>query len=134
MTLVQTRSRSPHTSSVHRTAADAVDAAGPQVWDGMTVEVALSVMAAARTGHLLVRDEDGRCTGLVTRARLIAVRDSTGYTDRVRLRDVADGGGPVTSPPTTAAGAGHAVPRRLPGARPVADEHGNVPGALGRSR
>lgn len=65
-----------------------MDATGPQVWNDMTVEVALSVMAAARTRHLVVCDEDGRRTGLVTQARLSTVRDSPGYTDRVRLRDV----------------------------------------------
>ncbi|MFJ9036999.1 CBS domain-containing protein [Streptomyces sp. NPDC102406] len=54
----------------------------------MTVEVALSVMAGARVGHLLVCDDDGRRTGLVTRARLAVVRDSSGYTDETRLRDV----------------------------------------------
>ncbi|KOX23803.1 hypothetical protein ADL06_21940 [Streptomyces sp. NRRL F-6491] len=54
----------------------------------MTVEVALSVMAAARTGQLLVRDGDDRPTGLVTRAQLTAARAASSYTDRVRLRDV----------------------------------------------
>ncbi|MEV8535764.1 hypothetical protein [Streptomyces sp. NPDC051211] len=54
----------------------------------MTVEVALSVMAGARTEHLLVCDDDGRRTGLVTRAQLGAVRDGAAYTDRVRLRDI----------------------------------------------
>ncbi|MGY0068021.1 CBS domain-containing protein [Streptomyces sp. QTS137] len=74
MTLVQTQSRPTRTNAVHRTVSDAADAAGPQVRDDTTVEVALSVMAAARTGRLLVRDEDGRRTGPVTRARLTAVR------------------------------------------------------------
>ncbi|MCX2925594.1 CBS domain-containing protein [Streptomyces sp. NEAU-W12] len=133
MTPAQAQSRSTHTDAVHRTAAGAVDAAGPQVWDDMTVEVALSVMAAARTGHLVVCDEDGRCTGLVTRARLTAVRDGAGYTDRVRLRDIADGGGLFTSPSATAAEAERAV-RRRPGARPGADEHGNAPVVLALSR
>jgi hypothetical protein len=59
----------------------------------MTVEVALSVMAAARTGRLVVCDEDGQRVGLVTRAQLNAVRDGLGYTDRIRLRDVTDGNG-----------------------------------------
>lgn len=90
MTLVQMHSRPTGTDAVHRTAADAVDSPGPQVWDDMTVEVALSVMAAARTGHLVVCDEDGQYTDLVTQARLTAVRDSSGYTDRLRLRDVSD--------------------------------------------
>ncbi|MEV0126298.1 CBS domain-containing protein [Streptomyces sp. NPDC050703] len=74
--------------------AEAMDEAGPRVWKDMTVEVALSVMAGARVGYLLVCDEDGHRTGLVTRAGLTAVRDGAGYTDRVRLRDVIDGRGP----------------------------------------
>ncbi|MFK4064730.1 CBS domain-containing protein [Streptomyces sp. NPDC029674] len=77
MTLVQTYSRPVDIE------------AGPRVWDDMTVEVALSVMVGARVGHLLVCDEDGRRTGLVTRARLTAVRDGSGYTDLMRLRDIA---------------------------------------------
>ncbi|MFK0170562.1 hypothetical protein ACIQU5_17300 [Streptomyces sp. NPDC090306] len=60
----------------------------------MSVEVALSVMAAARTGLLIVCDQDDQRTGSVTRAELAAVRDSSAYTDRVRLRDVlGDHGG-----------------------------------------
>ncbi|MGW1464869.1 hypothetical protein ACWCPT_11050 [Streptomyces sp. NPDC002308] len=54
----------------------------------MTVEVALSVMASARVDHLLVCDNDGLRTGLVTLAALGAVRDGTSYTDRIRLRDL----------------------------------------------
>ncbi|MDG9702681.1 CBS domain-containing protein [Streptomyces sp. DH37] len=134
MTLVQTHPRSTSTDSAHRTAAEAVDADGPRVWDDMTVEVALSVMAAARTGHLVVCDEDGRRTGLVTRARLTAVRDGSGYTDRVRLRDIADGGGPFASSPTAVAEAGHAVRHRRLGSLPVVDEHGSAPGVLAPSR
>ncbi len=91
---VQTHRRSTSGNAVHGAVAGAMDASGPRVWDDMTVEVALSVMAAARTGHLVVCDEDGRRTDLVTRARLTAVRDSSGYTDRIRLRDIAGGGGP----------------------------------------
>ncbi|MER5948886.1 hypothetical protein ABT127_22820 [Streptomyces sp. NPDC001904] len=67
----------------------------------MTVEVALSVMAGARVGHLLVCDEDGMRTGLITLARLTAVRDSTGYTDRIRLRDISGGSGHFPSPRRT---------------------------------
>ncbi|MEU3742075.1 MULTISPECIES: CBS domain-containing protein [unclassified Streptomyces] len=61
---------------------------GPQVRDDMTVELALSVMAGAGAGHLFLCDEDDQCTGLITRARLIEVRESHAYTDQIRLRDV----------------------------------------------
>jgi CBS domain-containing protein len=100
LTLLQTHPRS-RTTAVPGTTAETVAtaASGPQVWDDMTVEVALCVMAAARTGHLVVCDADGRRTGLVTRARLAAVRDGSGYTDRVRLRDVAQAFAPPVSAP-----------------------------------
>ncbi|AYG78456.1 hypothetical protein DWB77_00563 [Streptomyces hundungensis] len=75
-------------TSVARAAGDVMDTAGPRVFDDMTVEVALSVMASAHTGHLLVCDNDGVCSGLLTRAQLTTVRDSSGYTDRVQLRDI----------------------------------------------
>ncbi|GAB2813310.1 CBS domain-containing protein [Streptomyces chlorus] len=134
MTLVQMHSRSTSTHTGHRTASDAMDAAGPQVWDDMTVEVALSVMTAARTGHLVVCDEDGQYTDLVTQARLTAVRKSSGYTDRVRLRDISDDGGAFASPLTTVAEAEHAMRHRRLGALPVVDEHGNALGVLALSR
>ncbi|MFE2050421.1 CBS domain-containing protein [Streptomyces sp. NPDC059459] len=101
MTLVQPQFRTARPHPAPGYAADPAD--GPQVWEDMTVEVALSVMAAARTGHLVVRDEDGRCTGLVHGVRLTAMRDSSGYTDRIRLRDVADLIGPPAPPAATAA-------------------------------
>ena len=60
----------------------------PHVWADMTVEVALAVMQGARAGQLVVRDDDGRRTGLVTHAQLTGFRATTAYTDRVRLRDL----------------------------------------------
>lgn len=134
MTLVHVQSRPASTHPVHGTVADAMDAAGPQVWEDMTVEVALSVMAAARTGHLVVCDEDGLCTGLVTRARLTAVRDGSGYTDRIRLRDIADVNGPFVSPLTTRAEAERAMRSRRLGTLPVVDEHGSAVGVLAPTR
>ncbi|WP_371128075.1 CBS domain-containing protein [Streptomyces sp. 2131.1] len=79
--------------ALRTTMADTAKEAGPRVWDDMTVEVALSVMAGARVGHLVVCDEDDMRTGLVTLARLTTVRDSSGYTDRIRLRDVSGAAG-----------------------------------------
>ncbi|MGW1376094.1 CBS domain-containing protein [Streptomyces sp. NPDC002446] len=45
---------------------------GPQVGDDMIVDLALSVLIGARADDLLVRDEDGRCTGLITRSQMTA--------------------------------------------------------------
>lgn len=130
MTLVQMQPRPASAAGVHRTAADAMDIGGPQVCDDMTVEVALSVMAGARTGHLLVCDDSGQCAGLVTQAQLTAALDSSGYTDRVRLRDILGDCGPFVSPVTTMAEAEHAMRHRQVDALPVVDEHGSALGVL----
>ncbi|MEU8893073.1 CBS domain-containing protein [Streptomyces sp. NPDC048442] len=130
MTLVQMQPRSPHTTTAPRTVAEAMDATGPQVCDDMTVEVALAVMAGARTGRLLVCDDDGVCTGLVTRAQLAATRSSPTYTDRVRLRDILGDREPCTSPVTPIAEAAHAMHSRRLDALPVVDAHGSALGVL----
>ncbi|MFI9804216.1 CBS domain-containing protein [Streptomyces sp. NPDC052301] len=130
MTLDQTQFRPASAHPAHGAVADTMDTAGPQVWEDMTVEVALSVMTAARTGHLAVCDEDGLRTGLITRAGLTAVRDGSGYTDRIRLRDIADVIGPFAPPLTTGAEAERAMHCRRLGAAPVADEHGNTLSAV----
>ncbi|MFF5718285.1 hypothetical protein [Streptomyces buecherae] len=131
MTLVRSRSRSTDVTPAHGTAADAVDTGAPRVCDDMTVEVALSVMAGARTGHLVVGDDDGPRTQLVTLGQLTAVRDSPAYTDRLQLRDILDGDGPAGSPavPTTVE-AGHAAPGGRLAAPPVVEDQDTARGAL----
>jgi CBS domain-containing protein len=92
--------------------------------------VALAVMAAARTGRLVVCDLDGQCTGLVTRTELTAVRDNSAYTDRVRLRDILGDHRSFTSPVMTMAEAEHAMRSRRSGALAVVDGQGGGPGGL----
>ncbi|MFJ3093426.1 CBS domain-containing protein [Streptomyces hydrogenans] len=134
MTLVRMQPGSSSTSSVPQTVDEVMEVAGPQVCDDMTVEVALAVMAGARTGHLLVCDEDGLCTGLVTRAQLIAVRDSAAYNDRIRLRAVPGERGLFTSPLTPTAEAERAMRHRRLDALPVIDEQGCALGVLALAR
>ncbi|WP_030993608.1 CBS domain-containing protein [Streptomyces sp. NRRL S-1813] len=134
MTLVQMQPRPASADPVRRTLVEVMDAAGLQVCDDMSVEVALSVMAAARTGRLVVCDQDGQCTGLVTQTELTAVRDSSAYTDRVRLRDILGEHGSFTSPVATMAEAERAMCRLRLGARPVVDEQGSGLGILAPSR
>ncbi|WP_328943871.1 hypothetical protein OG259_22335 [Streptomyces sp. NBC_00250] len=130
MTPVQTQPRSANATPMHRTVADAMDMAAPQVCDDMTVEVALSVMISARAGHLLICDDDGLCTRLVTRALLAAVRDSDAYTDRIRLRDVPGDRGPFTAPRTPMNQAEYPMSHRRLDALPVVAEQGSAPGVL----
>jgi CBS-domain-containing membrane protein len=134
LTLIQMHPRSVTANPVHATVVDTTAEAGPQVWNDMSVEVALSVMASARAGYLLVCDEDGQCTGLVTRTQLTAVRDSSTYTDRVRLRDLAGPGEPFTAPLITMAEAGRAKRHHSLAALPVLDEHGSGLGVLALAR
>ncbi|MEU7282059.1 CBS domain-containing protein [Streptomyces sp. NPDC045431] len=129
-----TNSTPAASTSANGSGSEAVDEAGPQVWGGMTVEVALSVMASARVGHLLLCDEDGRGTGLVTRAQLTAARDDSSYTDRVRLHDILGGHGTGASPVTMVAGTEHAIRHGRSGALPVADGQGRTTGVLSLSR
>ncbi|WP_405448585.1 CBS domain-containing protein [Streptomyces achromogenes] len=115
MTPARTQHRMPDPAPV--TADGDVEGHEPRVWDDMTVEVALAVMAGARVEYLTVCDEDDRSTGLVTLVRLAGLRDSAAYTDRIRLRDVLDG------------------PLSPAGARPGdAGAYGRTPGVLALSR
>lgn len=134
MTLVQMQPLPSGVTAVRRTVADVMETAGPQVCDDMTVEVALAVMTSARTGHLLVCDDSGLCTGLVDQARLTEARDSSAYSDRVQLRDILGDRGPFTSPVTTMAEAGHVMRYSHVDALPVVDEHGSALGVLALAR
>ncbi|MGW6392531.1 CBS domain-containing protein [Streptomyces sp. NPDC055103] len=131
MTLVQTQPRSANATPADRRVADATESAAPRVGDDMTVEVALSVVISARAGHLLICDDDGLCTRTVTRVQLAAVRDSSAYTDRIRLRDILGDRGPFVSARTPIAPiAGHPTRNRRTGALPVAAGQGGAPGVL----
>ncbi|MFJ8198899.1 CBS domain-containing protein [Streptomyces sp. NPDC096152] len=98
------------------TVVEDIEGHGPRVCDDMTVEVALAVMASARVEHLTVCDGDDQSTALITLVRLAVLRDSSTYTDRIRLRDVLDGSLPS---PVRPDGVG---------------EHGGAPGVLALSR
>jgi len=134
VTLVQMQPRPASADPGHKTVAEVMDAAGPQVCDDMSVEVALSVMAAACTGRLVVCDQDGRCTGLVTRTERTAVRDSSDCTDHVRLREILGDHWSFTTSVATTAEAEHAMCSLRLGAPQVVDGQGGAPGVLALSR
>ena len=109
MTPARTQYRTPGPTPV--TVADDSEGRGPRVSDDMTVEVALAVMAGAGVQHLTVCDGDDQSTDLITFVRLAVLRDSSTYTDRIRLRDVLDGSLP--SPGARSGGVGECG--RVPG-------------------
>ncbi|MGW7386900.1 CBS domain-containing protein [Streptomyces sp. NPDC054794] len=112
------------------TARDAMHAPGPQVDDHMAVDVALSVLIGARVPHLLLQDEDGRCSGLVTRAQLAAHRGGSWSSHRTRLRDIPLDRGPFTSSMAALGEAEAAMRVRTLDVSPVIDEHGYALGVL----
>lgn len=116
------------------TAGDAMTSPGPQVGDDMTVDLALSVLIGARVGHLLVRAEDDRCAGLVTRAQLTAYRSGSWYAEDTRLRDIVHDRGPFTSSVTSLHDAERAMRDRELEASPVVDEDGYILGVLTLTR
>ncbi|MFC8920466.1 hypothetical protein ACGF5F_16375 [Streptomyces sp. NPDC047821] len=128
MTPIQTRLREAHGTGL--TARDAMGAPGPQVEDHMMVDVALSVLISARVDHLLLQDEAGRCSGLVTRAQLVAYRGGSWYSDRTRLRDIPLDRGPFTCSAAHLNDAEEAMRVRTLDVSPVVDEHGYTLGIL----
>ncbi len=112
------------------TAAEAMTSPGPQVGDDMTLDVALSVLIGAGVGHLIVRSEDGRCAGLVTRAQLTAYRSGTWYAEDTQLRDIVHDRGPFTLSEASLSEAECAMRHRGLDASPVVDEDGYILGVL----
>ncbi|MFE3646267.1 CBS domain-containing protein [Streptomyces sp. NPDC059101] len=120
----------PQADCSGKAAGDVMSATGPQVDDDMIVDVALSVLIGARAGYLLVRDEDGRCMGLITRSQLTAHRQGSWYTEETRLRDLIYDRGPFTSPVTPAHDAERAMRQRALRASPVIGEDGHALGVV----
>ncbi|MFR9790101.1 CBS domain-containing protein [Streptomyces sp. MB22_4] len=76
----------------------------------MTVEVALAVMAGARVEYLTVCDGDDQSTGSISLVRLAVLRETSTYTDRVRLRDVLTGSLPSPGAPARGTGGYDRIP------------------------
>ncbi len=120
----------PQADCSGKAVGDVMSSPGPQVGDDMIVDVALSVLIGARADHLLVRDEDGRCTGLITRSQMTAHRQSSWYTEETRLRDLIYDRGPFTSPVMSAHDAELAMRQRALRASPVIGEDGHALGVV----
>lgn len=113
------------------TVAEAMGVPGLQADEQMMADVALSVAASARVQHLVLHDEDGRCSGLVTRAELAAHRGGTWYTDHTRLRDLSCNRGPFPSTAEHLSDVEAGMRHRALRLSPVVDEDGYVLGVLG---
>ncbi|MFH9352253.1 CBS domain-containing protein [Kitasatospora sp. NPDC017646] len=101
-----------------------------QISDDVTVDTAMHILQSSGADHLLVRDEDGRCAGLLTRPHLAPFHARSWYTDHTPVRDVALDRAPFATadmPATTAAAAMRSRDLR---AWPVVDHDGHAIGLL----
>jgi CBS domain-containing protein len=107
-----------------------------QASDHTAVDKALVILDSAHVDHLLIRGEDGRCAGLVTRADLDRYRAQPWYTQQTRLRDLEHGHdtGPFPGPDTPAATVADTMRTRGLDACPVVDADGYALGVITTAR
>ncbi|MFJ6213485.1 CBS domain-containing protein [Streptomyces sp. NPDC092296] len=120
----------PPALSGDATATEAATPAGLQISDDVIVDTALDILNSAHVDYLLVRGDDGRCAGVLTRAQLAPYRTRSWYTERIRVRDIVHDRGPYPGPRTPLAAAVGAMHTRSLPAVPVLDEDGCVLGVL----
>jgi CBS domain-containing protein len=121
-------------SAGHHSAADVMAPADLQVSDHTAVDKALDIMHSAHVEHLLIRGDDGRCVGLVTRGDLSGYVSQPWYSQQTRLRDLARPDGPFAHPDTPTAAVDETMATRGVDAWPVVDTDGFALGVVTSDR
>ncbi|WP_441248842.1 CBS domain-containing protein [Kitasatospora sp. McL0602] len=101
-----------------------------QISDDVMVDTAMDILQSSGADHLLVRDEDGRCTGLLTRLHLAPFQARSWYTERTPVRDVVLDRAPFATPGMPADTAAAAMRSRGLHVWPVVDHDGHAIGIL----
>ncbi|MCU7821122.1 CBS domain-containing protein [Kitasatospora sp. DSM 101779] len=112
------------------TVADAMATCDYQIADDSTVDQANDVFRSAHVEYLLVRDHNGRCEGLVTRAGLHPFLTSPWYTQRTAISATKHQRGPFAWPAMGLALASTAMRIKRLTVWPVVDEDGSILGVL----
>ncbi len=102
-----------------------------QISDDVMLDMAIHILNGSGADHLLVRDEDGRCAGLLTRLHLAPFRNRTRSTERTPVRDIAFDRAPFATADMLAASAVSAMRARGLAVWPVVDPDGHAIGLLG---
>ncbi|WP_406208220.1 CBS domain-containing protein [Kitasatospora sp. NBC_01560] len=102
-----------------------------QISDDVMVDTAMDILRTSGADHLLVRDDDGRCAGLLTRLHLAPFQARSWYTERTAVRDIVLDRAPFATADMPAATAAAAMRSRGLDAWPVVDREGRVIGLLG---
>ncbi|GHH71706.1 CBS domain-containing protein [Kitasatospora indigofera] len=101
-----------------------------QISDDIMVDTAMDILQSSGADHLLVRDEDGRCAGLLTRLHLAPFQARSWYTERTPIRDVVLDRAPYATADMPAGEAAAAMRSRGLELWPVVDHDGHVVGLL----
>ncbi|MEV7024971.1 CBS domain-containing protein [Kitasatospora sp. NPDC093558] len=125
---------SPQPARRGLTVADAMDSYDYQIADDNTVDQANDIFRGADIEYLLVRDHDGRCEGLVTRAGLRPFLAPSRHTERTTISATAHQRGPFAWPTMGLALAAIAMRVKHLTVWPVVDEDGYILGVLTADR
>ncbi|AUG81214.1 hypothetical protein CFP65_6565 [Kitasatospora sp. MMS16-BH015] len=101
-----------------------------QISDDVMVDTAMDILRSSGADHVLVRDEDGRCAGLLTRLHLAPFQARSWYTERTAVRDIVLDRAPFATADLPAASAAAAMRARRLDAWPVVDHDGHAIGLL----
>ncbi|MFJ6380958.1 CBS domain-containing protein [Kitasatospora sp. NPDC092039] len=101
-----------------------------QVSDDVMVDMATDILQSSGADHLLVRDDDGRCAGLLTRLHLAPFQARSWYTERTPVRDIVLDRAPFATADMPAGTAAAAMRARGLDVWPVVDQDGHAIGLL----
>ncbi|MFG3056617.1 CBS domain-containing protein [Kitasatospora sp. NPDC048239] len=101
-----------------------------QISDDVMVDTAMDILQSSGADHVLVRDDAGRCAGLLTRLHLAPFQARSWYTERTPVRDIVLDRAPFATAGMPAAEAAAAMRARDLDTWPVVDQDGHVIGLL----
>ncbi|MEY9874471.1 CBS domain-containing protein [Streptacidiphilus sp. MAP12-33] len=101
-----------------------------QISDDVTVDAASDILRSSGADHLLVRDDEGRCAGLLTRQHLAPFRSCSWYTERTPVRNAVLDRAPFATADMSANTAATVMRSRGLATWPVVDHDGHVIGLL----
>ncbi|WP_406391211.1 CBS domain-containing protein [Streptomyces sp. NBC_00882] len=116
------------------TAADAMIAPELQISDHTSIDRALDVLRGSHTEFVLIRDDTGRCAGIVTRDQLAEHEAKPWYAENTRVRDIAHDHSPFARPGMPAADVAADLRERSLAALPVVDDDGFALGIVTATR
>ncbi|MEU3493725.1 CBS domain-containing protein [Kitasatospora cineracea] len=102
-----------------------------QIGDDVTADTAMDILHSSGADHVLVRADDGRCAGLLTRLHLAPFQARSWYTERTPVRDIALDRAPFATADMPASDALAAMRARGLDTWPVVDHDGHAVGLLG---